>query len=375
MKKLLPMSAKLHIVCLDAPAPPDYGGAIDMFFKVQALAESGRQIELHYFQYKAGRGHAGLEACCASIHTYTRKGILPSIWEKQPYIVGSRNNRELLERLRADDAPVLLEGLHCTGLVPYIYGKRRLLVRMHNDEAAYYAGLAANERSPLRKAYFRLESKLLHRYQLQLPKDLPLACVARNDCETLRREYGFTNLPFIPSFTPWQELTGAFGRGDYCLYHGNLEVSENEEAALWLIRVFAPLQIPLVISGKAPSKRILAEAAGGQIRVVANPDAAAMDALVRGAHIHVLPSFNSTGLKLKMLHALFAGRHCVTNRAGIAGTSFERSVTLAETEEEFRAALLQLWEVPFSEELRNRRRIVAEVYSNRHNAAQLNAWL
>jgi glycosyltransferase involved in cell wall biosynthesis len=371
------MPDKLHIVCLDAPAPPDYGGAIDMFYKVRALAESGRSITLHYFNYRARRGVLGLEPYCAEIHAYERKSFLASLLEKQPYIVGSRNVNALLQRLQADDLPVLLEGIHCTGLIPYLYGNRKLLVRMHNDEAAYYAGLAASERSLAKRLYFNLESRLLHRYQQRLPKDLPLACVAHNDIEVLRKNYGFTNLPFIPSFTPWQELLGAEGRGRYCLYQGNLSVSENREAAAWLIdKVFSELSLPLVIAGSSIPEVLMRQAAGNKnIRFVSDPSGEEMTQLVRDAQVHVLPSFNTTGLKLKLLHALFEGRHCLTNSAGINGTAFSGAVRLAETADEFRDQLRALWDTDFTIAEREKRRIVADVYSNRHNAAALNAWL
>ena len=377
MKMLLPMSAKLHIVCLDAPAPPNYGGAIDMYYKAKALAESGRSVVLHYFDYRAGRGTEGMEAFCSEIHRYPRKGFVASLWEKQPYITGSRNNPELLRRLLADDAPILLEGIHCAGLLPYFYGKRNLLLRMHNDEAAYYEGLAANESSPWKRAYYRLESRLLHAFQSSLPKDLPMACVAHTDIAQLRERYGFTQLPFIPSFTPWQQLRGLPGRGAYCLYQGNMEVSENREAALWLIReVFAGSGIPFVIAGRG-MPAVLQEAAAGNplIRLTDSPSEKEMETLVRDAQVHVLPSFNTTGLKLKLLHALFSGRHCLTNGAGVAGTAFAGALELAETAEEFRVSIAKLWEQPFTEEIRERRRVVAEVYSNLRNAAQLNAWL
>ncbi|TCJ19241.1 mannosyltransferase [Flaviaesturariibacter flavus] len=370
------MPGKLHIVCLDAPAPPDYGGAIDMFYKVKALAESGRSIELHYFAYRSGRNAEALAPYCTAIHAYPRKSFLASLWQKQPYIVGSRNSSELRKRLETDDAPLLLEGIHCTGLLSHFYGKRKVLVRMHNDEAAYYAGLAANEPNPLRKAYFFLEGRLLQAYQHGLPKELPLACVAKNDIETLEARYGFTNLPFVPSFTPWQELSGPAGRGDFCLYHGNMEVSENVEAASWLIRnVFQELPLPFVVAGKNIPPSLLALKGRADVRFVSNPEEIVLNELVREAQVHVLPSFNTTGLKLKMLHALFEGRHCLTNRAGIAGTSFAGAVELAENAAEFKAALLRLWEQPFTGELRERRRIVADVYNNRFNATALNAWL
>ena len=40
---------------------------------------------------------------------------------------------------------------------------------------------------------------------------------------------------YLPSFHPHHELTILQGKGQYILFHGNLSVSENYEAAVWLI--------------------------------------------------------------------------------------------------------------------------------------------
>jgi len=371
------MNSKLHIVCLDAPSPANYGGAIDMFYKVKALAEAGYRICLHYFRYKPGRSAEGLENHCEEIHAYDRKNFLASLWDKQPYITGSRNNQLLLRRLRSDDAPLLLEGIHCAGLVPHFYGTRKVLIRMHNDEAAYYEALAEHELNPLKRFYYSLESRLLHHFQSQLPKDLPLACVAHNDIRQLRERYGLRNLPFIPSFTPWQELQGQPGRGAYCLYQGNMEVSENRQAAQWLLEhIFPEGSQPLVIAGhNIPTGLMRAYSGRTNVRFVSDPPEAEMEMLVREAHLNVLPSFNTTGLKLKLLHALFCGRHCMTNPAGVEGTAFGGTLHQAERPEDFRALVQKLWEQDFTVEMRENRRIVAEVYSNRRNAEAISAWL
>jgi len=39
----------LHIVCLDVPWPPDYGGAIDMMNRIMMLKKLDIGIHLHYF--------------------------------------------------------------------------------------------------------------------------------------------------------------------------------------------------------------------------------------------------------------------------------------------------------------------------------------
>jgi hypothetical protein len=145
IKNYFPLTKPLHIVCLDAPSPADYGGAIDLFHSIPALASEGYSITLHYFDYKPGRSAKGLEPYLAGCYSYKRSGFIKSLVHGEPYIISSRNNKELLTRLQADDAPVLLQGLHCTGFARLLSPTRKVLIRMHNDEALYYQNLLKNE--------------------------------------------------------------------------------------------------------------------------------------------------------------------------------------------------------------------------------------
>ena len=41
---------ELHVVAFDVPYPANYGGVIDIFYKVQALSEAGVKVHLHCYQ-------------------------------------------------------------------------------------------------------------------------------------------------------------------------------------------------------------------------------------------------------------------------------------------------------------------------------------
>ena len=139
------MSRHLHIVCLDAPYPPDYGGAIEMFGRIKALHREGVRIHLHYFDYH-GNDVYELNNYCETIQSYQRKLGWKGFSFSLPYIVSSRINNDLTSDLNKDNYPVILEGIHCTGILDDIDAKRRkILIRLHNDEAAYYQKLAAYE--------------------------------------------------------------------------------------------------------------------------------------------------------------------------------------------------------------------------------------
>jgi len=367
------LSEYLHIVCLDAPAPPDYGGGMDMFYKIKALSEAGKKIILHYFDYNNQRGTTGLEQYCSSIFSYHRKPIYRSLPLSQPFIVQSRINDKLIKRLNQDDHPILLEGLHCSGIVPFLDNLQRVVLRMHNEEASYYHHLAQTETSFLKKKYFQQESKLLAHYQKHLDKKIMLACLSASDIETFKNDYHFQQVHFIPCFIPWQEVNINVGKGSYCLYHGNMSVSENEEAGLWLIEhVFSKVKAQLLIAGKGVSKRLVNFAAPhSNIKIVNNPSIAEIDELIRDAHINVLPSMNSTGVKLKLLNALLNGRHCITNFNGVRGSRIESGLLVEDDAASWVNLIESIMQQEFSADQIGERKEILSLYNNQLNARKL----
>lgn len=372
------MSRHLHIVCLDAPWPADYGGAIDMFCKIEALHKAGIKIHLHYFLYNDRTDTAGLDQYCESINSYERRTGWKGFSFKLPYIISSRINTELVDNIKKDDHPVLLEGLHCTGILPLINKNKKVIVRMHNDESEYYKQLASATRNLSRKIYYRRESRLLKKYQQKIPKDGLYACITEKDAATFREQYGLQKSFFLPAFIPFHEINGQEGLGNFCLYHGNLSVPENEKAALWLIQnVFSKIKMPLIIAGKDPSSCLKKMAHLYQHTcLVVNPTATAINDLLQKAHINVLPSFSTSGIKLKLLHALFEGRHCVVNNDMVAGTGLEEACHIGANANAIASIITQLHHQPFTpEEIILRKRLLGTAFDNGRNAEQLIQYL
>ena len=375
------MNRHLHIVCLDVPWPADYGGAIDMMNRIAGFKKMGIAIHLHYFSYNERGTPNELNQYCESIHVYERKTGRKGLSSKLPYIVASRVNDELVRNLNQDRHPVLLEGIHCTGILPQLnLRERKVVVRMHNDEAAYYRELARAEPSLWKKFFFKRESKLIERYTRLLPGDCTYACIAEEDLRRLSGSHAPEELRFIPAFPSWQQVTGEEGAGTLCLYHGNLSVPENEEAALWLLRkVFTKIRKPFVIAGKKPSKRLEKMAHLYQHTcLVADPSDSELNDLIRKAHINILPCFNKemTGMRLKLLHVLFEGRHCLVNEPMVRGTGLEGACHIATSAESFASVILQLYHQPFTaEEIQLRKRLLGDTYDNIKNCQALIAYL
>ena len=370
------MTNSLHIVCLDAPSPPNYGGAIDMYYKIEALAATGTKIILHYFDYKKTRNCLGLEHICQEVHSYKRNGNLLEHLKRTPYIISSRINDDLIKRLNQDDFPVLFEGLHTTGIVPYLKNTRRILVRMHNNEGTYYRQLAKAEANFFRKSYYKLESIKIDRYQNRLDKNIPLACISAED----EREFnskGFTKTFHLPAFIPYSNVSIEGKTGNFCLYHGNLSIAENTRVVQWLINhVFSSITIPFIIAGRNIPPQIISSVKPlRHISLVNNPTKEEMDELVKTAQVHVLPSFNSTGVKLKLLDALLRGRHCIVNQQGVEGSGLDPYCHIANTASEFINTIKQLAQKPLAQDEIAKRKEILATYDNAKNARQINAYL
>ena len=375
------MNRHLHIVCLDTPWPADYGGAIDMMNRIMMLKKMGIAIHLHYFSYNDRGTPNELNQFCESIRVYERKTGHKGFSFKLPYIIASRINEELIAVLQKDDHPILLEGIHCTGILSGLaIQKRKVVVRMHNEESIYYKELARSEKNLLKKIYFLNESRLLKKYNRHLPDECIYACVSKEDIDTLHTDYHLNHTQFLPTFPAWQQVTGQEGAGNLCLYHGNLSVPENEEAAIWLLqKVFSKVKKPFVIAGKNPTRRLEKQAhLCEHTCLVANPSETEINDLIRKAHINVLPCFNKniTGIRLKLLHVLFEGRHCVVNKPMVEGTGLEPACHMGANANAFASIIAQLYHQPFTEEeIRLRKRLLGNTYDNEKNTRQLIQWL
>jgi hypothetical protein len=369
------LSPALHIVSFDVPFPPDYGGVMDVFYKIKALHEVGLKIKLHSFQY--GRKAAQeLEKYCTEIHYYPRKKIYTGLISRVPYIVGSRINPDLLERLSSDAHPILFEGLHtCAYLDHPLLKEKKKAVRMHNVEWQYYRGLFDHSTETLKTIYYAVESKRLKRYESVLVHANHIFAISKTETEYLESRYPQTSLLF--PFHGVSESIPEAGIGNFMLYHGNLSVPENEEAVEWLLEFLqADDDFPMIIAGKKPGAALKSAInAKPGFRLIENPCEPEMAQLIRDAQMHILPAFQSTGVKLKLLRSLFCGRYVLANPAMLEGTDLQGYCTVFRKPSELNQLVNELRERPFSAfDLQNRKKL-QQHFSDRNGAKKLIAQL
>jgi hypothetical protein len=368
------LSKDLNIITLNVPYPPDYGGMIDTYYRIKSLYDLGIRVHLHCFEY--GRPHSEeLESLCKTINYYPRKSGLSSHLSLLPYIVSSRKSKALLDNLLRNEYPILFDGLHSTYYIDHQrLSNRRKFVRVHNIEHRYYQTLATHESNLKKKLFFGYESFKLKRYEKVLEKADFVLPISINEQEYFNSEYH--NSAYLAPFHPYNESESLTGNGAYILYHSDLSVNGNAAIAESLIaNVFSKISYTCIIAGKNPPPHILSVASGySNIQIVSNPDKNEMTGLIRNAHIHLLPAIESNGFKIKLLLALFAGRHCLVNSKMTEGTNTGKLCHIADSDKDILDMIHFLMQKDFTGEMINERRaILSEYYNNSNNAKKLAA--
>ena len=361
----------LHIIAFDVPYPANYGGVIDVFYRVKALSETGVKVHLHCFEY--GRGEQDILKRCHDVKYYKRDTSFAKQLSLTPFIVNSRRSEALVKDLLKDDYPILCEGLHTTAvLLDKRLKDRKIYVRAHNVEHDYYNGLGDTERCWWRRFFYHAEAWKLRRYEPVLKKAAGIFAISQQDVDHFSKFY--ENVLLVPGFNATDSVCSETGRGEYVLYHGNLSVRENEDAAKWLIEnVFCKLDLHCIVSGLNPSDKLakLAEKYSN-VTLVANPDDAEMIDLLRQAQVNILVTNQPTGLKLKLLNALYNGRFCLVNADMVKGTSLESLCVVADEPEQMMAEIKRLMEEDFTDDdIEERDAQMRQLYDNEANAKKI----
>ncbi len=340
---------ELHIICLNVPYPVDIGVNFESFYKIVALHQANVSIHLHCFTYNNNTPQPELNKYCTTVQYYKRgKNVHLTL----PYIVSSRINNDLYANLLKDKLPILMDGLHTSYLLfDKRFSNRKLYLRAHNVEHLYYQGLIQKNNFGFKNIYNKIETNRLINYEKKVAEIANIITLSLNDLQYFEQNFKAKNIWNVPIFFDGK-YNIPVGLGHYCFYHGNLSVIENEEAVIWLLEnVFNTLEIPFVIAGKNPSKRLIDLSHNYMHTCIAiNPTEAEMNDLISKAQINLLPSINSTGVKIKLINSLFNGRHCITNSNGANGFEDKSFFHIADDANGIINLINQLMQIPYTAE-------------------------
>lgn len=360
------MSKSIHIVALDVPFPLDYGGAIDMFYRLKALHELGYKITLHCFEYGRGKQRE-LEKYSDNVIYYSRKKSALDWLSKTPFIVKSRSSETLLTNLLKDNSPILFEGIHCTAHLNNSKLKDRVrLVRCHNIEHDYYDSLAKRAKG-LKRLFYSSEAKKLRAYESELSGATALLTIQNKDLNHFKSIN--TNTVLLPASLPELEIKGDVQTEYFGLFHGNLSVSENEAAATWIIENVTSkiTDFDFKIAGKNPSDALIEMCKKNKVQLIANPSDEEMTQLISSAKVHVQYTDQPTGLKLKLLNALLSNGAVVVNSDMVSGSDLDEYCTIADSPKAFIDAISDARKTGQSKSMQERRTAIQSQFNTVKN--------
>jgi hypothetical protein len=207
--------------------------------------------------------------------------------------------------------------------------------------------LANIESSIIKRTYFDTEAKKLKKFEIVLNNASKVFSISPNDNIVLSSKY--KNVELLNAFHGNTDVVYTKGLGTYCLYHGNLSVGENNDAALFLTnKIFNGLNIPLLIAGSKPSKTLIKAVSKNKlVTLKVDVSDVEMADLVVNAQINILPTKQNTGIKLKLINALFNGRHCLVSELMVENTGLESLCVSAKTKDRFIELVKEMMHTPY----------------------------
>mgnify|MGYP006277830349 CR=1 FL=1 len=355
------------------PYPPA-GGALQRSYHLLRQMAGRHQVHLVSLRKERDRpepeevaGHYDPpEAFCESVRLFPipaeesrlRKLLMiaSGLWDPDPYDdrwLASTAYRRYLDR-EIDIDRFDLVHLDTIGLAQYSEALPGLpaVMNHHNIESHMMARRAEDVRGWLRRAYMRLESRKLARWERRWcgGYDDNLV-VSRLDGERLEKTVPDVSWTVVPNgvdtefFRPGEPGTAADGPREGLVFVGRMSWYPNRDAIEWLLDEIWPAvrqewpELSLTLVGSSPPER--AKEAPNVRATGFVPD---VRPYLNGAAVYVCPIRTGGGTRLKILDCMAMGVPLVATEMSVEGLDLEdrRHYLRAETPAEFTDAIREL---------------------------------
>jgi glycosyltransferase involved in cell wall biosynthesis len=319
------------VVCNDFPYPADHGGRVDTWGRILALAELGWTIDLLVCgkHEPTEPDRRAVKAWVNDIKLCERKSSPIDLLMPEPLQVRSRN---ALKRVRLDREYdyVLLEGDYVYPVLdnPFIRAERAIL-RVHNDESAYFKSLARSTDHILHKLYYSLESLKFAGLQRKLESriDKYLFISSKEHDRFARRHPGAASLFLPPPLTRETFARSGF-ETRHVVFIGSFFMPNNREGIRWYLEQVHPklLDVPgyrFVVAGNSRGKGVDWLNGYDLDKVDVHDTPESLDDIYESGYLFVNPMRNGAGVKLKTIEAIQNGLPVVSTTVGCEGTGLQ----------------------------------------------------
>ena len=366
------MQRSLNIISGHIPCPNTMGDAQQTYWLMVALLAAGIQVHLYTYSESDSTidttNNPQLSKICSSIKLYPIQQGHRNFSFSAPYATSKYLNTQLLNDLKENNFPILIEGLGpCELALSSELANKNIWVRLLTYAPRYFRYLQERSSAPLKKLFYQREAVLSKRILKKINQRVNWIVTSDIDKKTLEDSILGRNIQILAPFKNNNtSISSKTGLGNYCLFQGNLSDAATHKTARWLLtHVFHNLKVPFVITGNNPSSSLVSLAhSQPHTCIVANPSSSERQDMIEKAQIIIQPSFIKQGADEALLEGIKNGRHCLTNTRSTSsslGACFHQGASANA----FQEIIIQLYHHPFSEEeIETRKRLIATEKTN-----------
>jgi polysaccharide biosynthesis protein PslH len=346
------------------PFPPKDGGALATYNMIRGLAEAGNDVDLllmntskHFTENpESNIDVPGLNKVKIVYIDNSVKFLSLAfnfVFSTLPYNVGRFTSRRfknaLIELLNDNNYEIVqLEGLF---LAPYLKFIREnsnaaIVYRSHNVEYIIWQKLCIRENSFLKRWYLRVLYARIKKYEASFINSYDLlVTITENDLEILN-SLGNKKPAIVAPFgmyNPGLSGNNVVRSGKLnLLYIGALDWMPNIEALNWFVKKVWPVvrrkfpEMVFRVAGRNAKKDFITDIAEKGVICHGEIDNSG-EFLAAENGIVVVPLFSGSGIRVRIIEAMFAGRPVIASSVAVSGIPVENEINilLADDSERF----------------------------------------
>jgi len=259
----------------------------------------------------------------------------------------------------------------------------KVVLHEHNAEFIMWQRMAEIEKNPLIKLILMIEAFRIKKAELRFAKLSDLILAAPNDLDELKK-IGVDAYKCQPTYHLGDDFMLKYSDIQFdqteeaLLFIGTLTWEANIDGLLWFLSKVWPLllkklpNLKFYIVGKNPDKRIV-KSVSGFPNIILTGFVEDLEPYYQKSRVFVIPLRFGSGIKVKLLNALYRGIPSVTTAIGIEGLQIEKGKHLFSTEnpaEHAHAVLTLMQQKGIWENMRDAARNKARYYTYDHLLAK-----
>lgn len=380
---------KVLQLCNKPPYPPVDGGTLAMNSITQGLLAAGCEVKvlslcsdkhpvLESRMTESYREATRFEAVHIDLGIHPLDAGVAVLCGESYHVkrfISKEFGQRLAQVLKEEQFDVVhVESIFMTPYVPIVreHSDAKVVLRAHNVEHTIWRRVAQSERNPFKRWYLKHLSLTLAAYEREHLNDYDgVVSITENDAQQLR-EMGCRRPMLSMPFGIVPETEMQVEEEPNSLFHiGSMDWMPNQEGVRWFLKQVWPRvhermpQLTLYLAGrKMPNDLMHVDMEG--VRVLGEvPDAMYF---IASKQINVVPLLSGSGIRVKIIEAMSAGKVVVTTTIGASGIGCTdgKDVLIADTPEQFVEQLQRCVDNPeFRQQIgRNAVSLITEQYGN-----------